>query len=51
MNSKYEKFDKIINLINNDINENYMIFIKEIMIKIMISWLYLINNILYYYYK
>ena len=30
-----EKFDKIINLMNNNINENYIILIKEIIIKII----------------
>ena len=36
LDSKHEKFDKIINLINNNINENHMIFIKEMMIEMTI---------------
>jgi len=31
-----EKFNKIINLINDNIDRDYMIFIKKIMIKMMI---------------
>ena len=40
-----------MNLMNNDINENHMIFIKEMMIEMMTFWSYLISNILYHYYK
>ena len=31
-----EKFDKIMNLMNNDIDKNHVIFIKEMMIKMII---------------
>ena len=47
---KHEKFDKTMNLTNDDIDENHVILIKEMMIEMMTFWLHLVSNTLHHCY-
>ena len=51
MSSNYEKFDKAMNLANDDVDEDHMISIKKMTTKMTTSWPHLINNTLYHYYE